>query len=765
MRLNRLLIFILLLAGEISGLFSLCAFSLQKTDGDVLYKDVVGVAITDKTVRNKFLVSFHSEILEVEEDRVFLTLNQRQAERLLKDGFRLKKEDGWAKRWEAKQTEFLKKISNKSATGISGYECYATVEETFSIAQQLAEDNPNLVEWLDIGDSWEKTVGAGGYDIMLIKLTNQQIVTNKPILFIQSAIHAREYTTAALTLDFAKELVEDYAKKADTQWILDHHEVHIVFHANPDGRKKAEGGLLWRKNTNTAYCGINSNNRGADLNRNFTLGWGETANGSSSNQCDATYRGASAASEPEVATIEDYLRNIYPDRRGPNDSDASPDDIQGIHLDIHSFSELILWPWGHTETFAPNREPLERLGRRLAFWNQYAPMQSVGLYPTDGTSESISYGELGVPQFTFELGNSFFEPCTNYLQTIKPDNLPALYYAAKSVAAPFKLPFGPDIISLELNNAINANVDTGVSVNITGIAEDGRFNAVGSNADKKAITAVHLFLNTPPWDLNAEAIVMNSVDGSFDSPTEEFSGVIDTTDLSEGKHIVYAQAVNSEQQKGVVTAAYLIVGESANAQPTAEFSFSCENGICQFDATNSRDDGFISEYLWEFSDGTQSDKANLTKQFSIEGELTIKLSVTDDFGLQSSTTQITNFSFLPTATFSVECSFLVCSLNGSSSSDVEGEIEAYQWQISDGSTTYSGPTANHTFSQAGSYTITLTVTDDEGDTNDLARTVSVIAKPVEQPSSSSGGGSLNHWIFIIVFMLIIKSRVSEPSLH
>jgi len=165
-----------------------------------------------------------------------------------------------------------------------------------------------------------------------------------------------------------------------------------MLQANPDGRKQAEAGFLWRKNTNQSYCGSTSNSRGVDLNRNFSFSWNSTnGQGSSSNQCSATYRGPSGASEPEVQAIESYVRGLWPDRRGTGRNDAAPADTSGIHLDIHSYSELVLWPWGDTSSSAPNGSALQTLGRKFAFFNGYSPMQSVGLYPTDGTTDSVSY--------------------------------------------------------------------------------------------------------------------------------------------------------------------------------------------------------------------------------------------------------------------------------------------------------------------------------------------------------------------------------------
>ena len=112
---------------------------------------------------------------------------------------------------------------------------------------------------------------------------------------------------------FAEYLVNNYATNADATWILDHHEIHIMLHTNPDGRKQAETGLSWRKNTNQNYCGVTSTSRGADLNRNFAFQWG-CCNGSSGSPCNLTYRGPSPASEPEVQAVQSYMRSIFPDQ-------------------------------------------------------------------------------------------------------------------------------------------------------------------------------------------------------------------------------------------------------------------------------------------------------------------------------------------------------------------------------------------------------------------------------------------------------------------
>ena len=176
----------------------------------------------------------------------------------------------------------------EQVAGIPGYPCYRTVEETFATAVTIATEYPDLATWVDIGDSWEKTAAGGnpGYDLLVLRLTNEAIPGPKPKLFVMSSIHAREYTPAELNTRFAEYLVAHYGVDADVTWVLDYHEIHLLLQANPDGRKKAETGLSWRKNTNENYCSPTSNDRGADLNRNFEFQWG-CCNGSSDAPCES----------------------------------------------------------------------------------------------------------------------------------------------------------------------------------------------------------------------------------------------------------------------------------------------------------------------------------------------------------------------------------------------------------------------------------------------------------------------------------------------
>jgi murein tripeptide amidase MpaA len=103
----------------------------------------------------------------------------------------------------------------------------------------------------DIGNSWDKVTagGAAGYDIYALELTNQsfEVPGGKPTFFLMAEIHAREYTTAETATRFAEYLVNNYGTNPDITWLLDYFRIFIVTMTNPDGRKFAETGELWRK--------------------------------------------------------------------------------------------------------------------------------------------------------------------------------------------------------------------------------------------------------------------------------------------------------------------------------------------------------------------------------------------------------------------------------------------------------------------------------------------------------------------------------------
>ncbi len=434
--------------------------------------------------------------------------------------------------------------------GIPGYNCYCTLEKTYKKMQLFASAYPGLASLEDIGDSWQKTQNNGGYDIFVLVITNKNSTVDKPKTLITSALHPREYATAELTIRFAEYLLENYGKDADITWLLDHQEVHLIIQANPDGRKAAEGGVLWRKNANSSHCKGFSRFYGADLNRNFAFAWGQA--GAGERPCADTFRGSSAASEPETKAIQEYMKRLFPDNRKDDFSSPAPKTSSGVYLDIHSFGELVLWPWGVSDTSAPNHTELQTLGRKLAYFNNYTPEQAIGLHPTSGTSNDFAYGELGVAAYTIELGTDFFQDCDSFTNKILPDNFAALLYALKSSRTPYALPAGPDMVDLSLSK-------TETSLILSAKADDTRYNSNKGREQSESISVAEYYLDTPPWTDGAVAQKFVATDKTFNETVEELQVTLETSALSKGQHIVYARAKDSAGNWGVVSAVFVMV--------------------------------------------------------------------------------------------------------------------------------------------------------------------------------------------------------------
>lgn len=742
----------------------------------------------NELMATKLAISYHHQLLETDKDTgvVVMQLSNDDWIKLTESGFRLAPAHDWIAKRRLQLTQLERQFrlaeGHTNNDTIQGFACYSTVEGTFTRVEQLVSDFPQYTRWVDIGDSWTKTArGQSGYDIKVLQITNHATdddAIEKPILFIHSAMHARELATAELTTRFAEHLLTNHDADADIRWILDAHQVHIVFHMNPDGRKKAESGMFWRKNLNSNYCPSSSSSIGADLNRNFSFFWGNITSGQNLDECSDVYRGPTAGSEPETQAIEQYIRSIYTDNRGTGNSDAAPVDTHGMHIDVHSYGELVLWPWGHSFSSAPNGQALQTLGRKLAKFNGYSPMQSVGLYPTEGTSDEVSYGELGVAAITLELGSSFFESCSTFEQQVLPDNIDALMYAAKAVKAPYLLPNGPEVtevtINAETSDASLPDIEQGQLVTVVATVNDNYFSVRGGVESVQTVTAASLYVNQLPWDAGANAISLSPTDGIAGEMIEQMQGQFDTANLALGRNTIYVRGQDSTEQWGVVKAMDFNVVEQSeepeNLPPVANFVVECNGLNCALNAALSSDeDGSIASYTWQLGDGSSEvtdEQASLEHRY-LPGVYTIELMVTDNQGANGSLMEeITVSNLTPTASFSMSCNEGECQFDGSDSVDNDGSIDSYLWQVDGQDLAGTENSITHTFSGSGSYEVSLTVSDDIGDSNVTTQSLNVTLSaqeptPTPTPSSSDsagGGGSMGWWSLLTILLLRLRGK-------
>ena len=476
-------------------------------------------------------------------------LSHADYDKLIQSGYRVE--------IDSEQTALANRVIGNAASqllGIPSFPCYRTVEETYASLAQIAGNYPGLASLVDVGDSWDKVTpgGAAGYDLLALVLSNKSRPGTKPRFLLVAEFHARELTTAETATRFAEELVAGYGVDPDITWLLDYFEIHIIPMANPDGRKQAEASQLWRKNTDNDDGCASSTSYGTDLNRNCSFKWGLDA-GSSPSPCFETYRGPVSFSEPESQAVRDYIRSIFPDQRGPADTDVAPSNTTGLVVSLHSYAQLVLYSWGWTNAAAPNFTALQTLGGKFGYFNRYTVEATIFLYAVSGELTDWVYGELGVPCYTIEMGTTFFEDCTTFQNITYPSNRLALFYACKACRQPYLSPAGPDVLQVTMTNASNA------FFNLNARAVSGRSFGYTPLPTPTNITAARYTVDNPSWVTGATTHSMSATDGSFNSTNETIVSTIDTTGWSVGRHTLFIEAKTGTNNWGVPTAAFVFV--------------------------------------------------------------------------------------------------------------------------------------------------------------------------------------------------------------
>ena len=459
-------------------------------------------------------------------------------------------------------------------TGIAGYSCYRTVEETYASLDTLNATYPNLVELVDIGDTWTKVQNAAnGYDIRGLVITNEALSGTKPKFFIMAATHAREYATAEMATRFAEHILQNYGTDPDITWVVDYYELHIVPQANPDGRKIAESVDIWhRKNTNTSYCA--TGNEGVDLNRNMSWAWLF----GTSNTCSHLYQGPSSLSEPENVAIATYAQSLYPDLRGTGSNDAAPETLDGVFMTIHSYGQYVLPAWAHTTAASsPNASGMYTLGHKMGYYNHYRVCgtgDSGCLGAAYGTHDDYVYGELGVPSYTLELGTVFHQACTTFENTIYPDNLNALLYTYKATRRPYQTPSGPEVTNVSVaatdgNGVLGSQwmtLTSSAGVTLTVTVDDTRYDSNGGGSEPtQNIAAARYTVNAPSWVTGTISTTLTAADGAFDSSVEQAQVVISTGSWLAGDYTIFVEGQDADGNWGVPTAYFITIASVPTA--------------------------------------------------------------------------------------------------------------------------------------------------------------------------------------------------------
>lgn len=308
-----------------------------------------------------------------------------------------------------------------------GDERFHDYAELKTALQALETAHPNNAKVHIIGKSLE------GRDIMALQLNNEPASlargqSNKPGAIFMGNHHAREHLSLEIPLMMAQWLLAN-KEAANVKPLLEGRDIWFIPMVNPDGAEYDISGnnyKMWRKNRRNNGNGT----WGVDLNRNYGYQWG--TGGSSSSGSSDTYMGPTPFSEPETQVIKRFVESHLNAK---------------ILLSFHTFSELILYPWGHKYDGVENtrdRQVFEKMATTMAAWNKYKPQQSSDLYIASGDTVDWAYGEHNMFAFTFELSPSSmwaggFYPGARAIDPTFNANLKPVLYLIDAADNPYKV--------------------------------------------------------------------------------------------------------------------------------------------------------------------------------------------------------------------------------------------------------------------------------------------------------------------------------------
>ncbi|XP_035698290.1 carboxypeptidase A2-like [Branchiostoma floridae] len=224
------------------------------------------------------------------------------------------------------------------------FDDYNTYDEIVDQLEDFAESYPNLTSVFSIGASSEKLyiygikVGAAG--------------SNKPAVFLEGQLHARDWIVSATLMYNIKFLLEGYGSDNQTTTLMDQVDFYFIPVTNVDGYVYTyEIDRMWKKTRSYhkgSWC------FGVDANRN----WDEVDavwqhfDSSSSDPCSDDYLGPYSFSEPETEAVSDWVLT--------NSNDVK------AYLSVQAYGEKWMTPYGWTtgaQQLPPDQEQFHLANR------------------------------------------------------------------------------------------------------------------------------------------------------------------------------------------------------------------------------------------------------------------------------------------------------------------------------------------------------------------------------------------------------------------
>lgn len=257
----------------------------------------------------------------------------------------------------------------------------------------------------------------------------------RPVAFFNALTHAREPGGMQALLYFVDNLLGRYGADPIATTLLERRRIYIVPVVNPDGyrfNQRLRDSLgsfgMWRKNLRDNDAdGVTDPGEGVDINRNYGEKWGFNNVGSSGTPTSDVYRGSSAFSEPETRIQRDIVTLLQP----------------RVGLSFHTFSDLLVHPWGWTTQGTNDSLKFQEWSDELSLENGYTagPGPRI-LYEVNGEFNDWAYGDtLTKPRaftWTPEVGSPSdnFWPAPSRIVPLAIENLRACYTVAE-IAGPW----------------------------------------------------------------------------------------------------------------------------------------------------------------------------------------------------------------------------------------------------------------------------------------------------------------------------------------
>jgi murein tripeptide amidase MpaA len=312
---------------------------------------------------------------------------------------------------------------SNAVAGGAWFDDFKTYDQVNAYLDTLVALRPDIASVFTVGSSLQ------GRAIRGIRISGPG--AGKPGIIFDGTQHAREWVAVMVPMYIADTLVRSYGTDAEITALVDGIEYFIIPIVNPDGYVYTwSTNRLWRKNRRDNGDGT----FGVDNNRNWATGFG--GGGSSGVTNDETYRGTGPFSEPENQVMRDFFI-------------AHPN--VAATIDFHSYSQLVLYPWGYT--FDPPPEPAiyQPLGESMAnaIFGVHGETYVEGpaaptLYQASGVSFDWTYADQGIYSFTIELrptGSPGFElPAVEIIPTAE-ENMAAVITLSDWVLAGVQFTF------------------------------------------------------------------------------------------------------------------------------------------------------------------------------------------------------------------------------------------------------------------------------------------------------------------------------------